>query len=70
MASIFESPLSLVRAGYYSGGVGYVDAYGYHWSSMAYDNNYARYFRFNGTEVYPWNYSDKYVGYSVRCLAE
>ena len=69
LSAAFESPISLVRAGYYYDDVGGVDAFGGLWSSMAGSNNNARSFSFGGTYVSPWD-GYKYIGYSVRCVAE
>ena len=61
----------LTTAGYfYSSSQSNIGRYGYWWSSARYDNNYASglYF-YNGTNAYLGNYgSNKYYGFSVRCM--
>ena len=71
ISSIFESPLSLVRAGGYGENRVYsVGYYGFLWSSMARESLSARYFDFSSTSVNPLYNSDKAYGCSVRCVAE
>ena len=57
-------------SGYYdSGGANLVGTFGLYWSRTAYSTGYGYYLRLNSTTVYPQNYSYKYHGFSVRCLA-
>ena len=42
-----------------------------YWSATTYPNaTYAYYVAANSTNVYPSNYSNRYIGFSIRCLAE
>ncbi|MBR3264057.1 hypothetical protein IKF94_02400, partial [Candidatus Saccharibacteria bacterium] len=45
-------------------------SYGYYWSSTANNNNYAYYLDMDSSNVYPADLNGKYVGYSVRCVAQ
>ena len=43
-------------------------SYGYYWSSGFYSASYAYYLRFNSTEVYPQNDSNRRNGFTVRAV--
>ena len=64
------SPANFKKGGYYrSGSPNEVGGYGYYWSSTAADSNYAWYLFFDDS-IAVSNYSrNKYVGFSVRCVA-
>lgn len=44
-------------------------SYGYYWSSTVYSYNYAYSLNLSTSAVYPQDYSNKYYGFSVRCIA-
>ena len=43
--------------------------YGYYWSSVGRNSTLAHYLGFYSGSVYPSNYSVRYYGQSVRCVA-
>ena len=64
--------LYFVRSGYvypYRGRLSYAGGLGGYWSGRASSSNYAYELYFNSSGVYPYNYYDRYYGYSVRCVA-
>jgi len=44
--------------------------YGFYWSSTAYSANYAYYLYLNSSSVSPANDNYKYIGFTVRCVAQ
>ena len=65
-----NAPLYLARSGYVDGGTLYgPDSRGRYWSSTVNSSDSARYLYFNATYVYPENLSNRYAGFSVRCVA-
>ena len=69
--ALVSSPLYFVRSGYvYSGSLWYAGNAGDYWSSTAFSNtSFAYELYFGSGYVYPSNYTDRYYGQSVRCLA-
>ena len=65
------TPMYFIPAGYvYTGGLDYAGNYGYYWSSTPYSDGSSAYnLSFVSGILYPSNYSGRYVGFSVRCLA-
>ena len=64
-------PLNYVLSGYRGGSkTGDQGNYGYYWSSTPSNNNYAYYLYLNNSNVNPTNYSRKYLGFTIRCIAE
>lgn len=62
--------LDLPLSGYRYGGSTYSQgSYGYYWSSVAYNNNYAYNLLLNSSDVYPQDYYSKWNGFTVRCIA-
>ena len=69
-----QAPLVFVRGGYvypgyildYAGGYGGV---GYYWSSVGRSSSDAYHLYFGPYGVYPSYLSDRYLGFSVRCVA-
>ena len=57
------------RSGYWNGSFDGQDSGGYYWSSSQYSSSYAHYLGFNSTGVNPANYSEKRLGFAVRCVA-
>ena len=65
-----SNPYYFVRSGYIVGGtLNYPGVSGYYWSSTVSSNIYAYRLSFNGTDIYPARNSDRYYGWSVRCVA-
>ena len=60
-----------MRSGYVGPGsnLGYAGNYGSYWSGRAYSSSYAYSLDFNSSNVVPSNYSRRYNGDSVRCVA-
>ncbi len=69
--SMVDAPMYWLRGGYvYSTYLGYAGYYGYYWSSNVYSSTNAYVLNFNtGTDLYPSNSSNRYLGFPVRCLA-
>ena len=63
-------PNNFVYSGdWYGSQAGVRGSYGYYWSSSARSSNYAYNLLFTSGNVYPGtNYSNKYFGFSVRCV--
>ena len=72
--NITQSPLYFAPYGLInSGSLWYIGHYGYYWSSTAYSNsNFAYYLGFDSSYVYSSGNTlyDRYLGHSVRCLAD
>ena len=66
------TPLYFIPAGYvYTGGLDYAGNYGYYWSATPDSDGSSAYnLSFVSGILYPSNYSGRYVGFSVRCLAK
>ena len=69
--ALVSAPLYFVRSGdVYSGSLRYAGNVGLYWSSTAYSSaSYAYSLHFYSGYVDPSNYSSRYAGFSVRCLA-
>ena len=69
-----KTPLFFVRSGnvHISGFLNNSGNYAYYWSSTAHtDTNYAYYLAFDAdTNVDPSYWGSRYLGFSVRCLAQ
>ncbi len=64
------SPVNFVLPGYrFGSSTTSQGTYGRYWSSTAYSSNSAYYLALNSSSVYPANYSNKYYGSTVRCVA-
>ncbi|MBQ9019874.1 hypothetical protein IJ096_00925 [Candidatus Saccharibacteria bacterium] len=66
-----QAPLWFSSPGSYSSGLDLQGTYGYYWSRKAYTSSgYALdlYFGTNNGTLYPQSYSNKYNGFSVRCV--
>ena len=72
VSELESSPLNFARSGYYGGGSLFNNGtYGFYWSSTAYSSStYAYYFYYYTSLTYPQNYSRKYYGFNVRCVAQ
>ena len=70
-SSVRYLPMSFVRSGNYNqGSLNNRASNGYYWSSVADSSNVAYYLRFYSGLLDPQsNYSSKYLGFSVRCIA-
>ena len=68
--SMWDSPLYFPLSGSWRGSLSYVGTRGDYWSSVVVNSIVANrpYYRYDGS-VYPGGLSDRYRGYSVRCLA-
>ena len=67
---MMNSPLYFSYAGDWYGDSEGVGSYGYYWSSVVLDANFAYVLYFaTGGGVNPQYYYDRYSGYSVRCVA-
>ena len=66
------TPMYFIPAGYvYTGGLDYAGNYGYYWSSTPNSDGSSAYnLSFVSGILYPSNYSGRYNGFSVRCLAK
>ena len=53
----------------YGGALGDPGVYGGYWSNTVSSSAYAYYLRFSGTDIYPARNSNRYNGWSVRCVA-
>ena len=69
--NITTSPLYFVRSGYVSPGynLNYAGRSGTYWSGRAYSSSYAYYLNFNSSGVVPSGSHTRYIGFSVRCVA-
>ena len=69
--NIATSPLYFVRSGYVGPGssLGGAGNDGYYWSGRADSSSYAYILYFGSSRVRPSNFSYRYYGYSVRCVA-
>ncbi|MDO4889140.1 MAG: hypothetical protein Q4A25_00380 [Candidatus Saccharibacteria bacterium] len=66
-----NSAAGFTYAGRYNGTtLGNVGTSGLYWSSSIYDTNSSYNLRFNTSNVFPQNYSSKYLGNAVRCVAQ
>lgn len=54
----------------YNGSVANQGSIGYFWSSTVNNANFAYHLYLNSSDVYPAGLSDKYYGFSVRCVAK
>lgn len=62
--------LGFQLAGAYSSGSLYLSgSYGYYWSSTVYNSNYAYNLYLDSSSVSPQDNSNRYYGYSVRCVS-
>ena len=67
---LFVAPLYFNRAGLVNSDAVNNPGYsGYFWSSTVYSSSYAYFLSFSSTYVAPANYSNRYYGRAVRCLA-
>ena len=67
---LFIAPLYFNRAGYVlSDALYYPGSGGYFWSSTVSSSSFAYVLGFSSTLVNPANYSNRYNGWTVRCLA-
>ena len=62
-------PGLLLSGDYYSGGASNVGTIGGYWSRSAYSKGLAYHLYLGSSAVHPQNYSGKYYGRSVRCVA-
>ena len=73
-SGLMASPANFVYSGVvYSSGINHRGSYGYYWSSTVNTSNssYAYNLGFNSSYVYPGtDYSNKYYGFAVRCVAD
>lgn len=69
--NIATSPLYFVRSGYVrpGGSLRIAGGGGYYWSGRANSSNFAYALRFDSSSVYPSNGNFRYLGFSVRCVA-
>ncbi len=65
-----DGPAFLLSGNYYSGSARNQGNYGYYWSSTSYDSSNAYLMYFYSASVYPSGNNYRYLGLSVRCLAE
>ena len=75
-SSFIHYPNNFIFSGYVTSGSIYVRGFsGYYWPRTGYSSNHAYFLGFNKTQsttpqpFYPSNYTEKYDGYSVRCIA-
>ena len=69
--NVRTNPLYWVRSGYvYSGSRYDLGSIGYYWSSAVNSSSSARYAGFYSSNIYPRSNNYRYVGFSVRCVAE
>ena len=69
-STLRSSPVNLTLSGNaYSSSMGGQGSYGYYWSSTVYANNYAYYLYLSSSYVLPSDHTNKYYGFSVRCVA-
>lgn len=70
--NIATSPLYFVRSGLvdpYGGNLSYAGNYGYYWSGRAGSLSYTYYLNFGPSGVTPSSNLHRYLGFSVRCVA-
>ena len=69
--TLTKSPFLGVYAGYYNGS-SFRDggSYGYYWSSSENTSVNAWFLNFNSSSAYVSYYGDKFLGYSIRCVAK
>lgn len=68
----YTAKVFFVRSGYVNPNSHYLNRagyYGYYWSSVAYSSSGAYSLRLYSSGVVPSNYTSRYYGQSVRCVA-
>ena len=69
-SALRSSPVNLTLSGFvYSSSMSNQGSDGWCWSSTVYSSSYAYNLGLNSSGVLPSNFSDKYYGFSVRCVA-
>ena len=70
-SALMQGEPNFTFSGYvYDGSVYGQGDYGYFWSSTVYDANYAYDLYLKSSNVYPADLNNKYIGFSVRCVAQ
>lgn len=67
--AISASPVYFVPSGRWYGSAGGVGSSGYYWSAVSYNSDSAYYLHFYSSGVRPSDYSGRYNGFPVRCVA-
>ena len=70
VSTVEASPLSFTRAGLYYSGYNYQGGDGYYWSRTPNSSTNAYDFVYNSSYFGPQYYSDKFYGFSVRCVLD
>ena len=65
-----NAPYYLLRGGYlYGSSLDDAGSYGYYWSATPTGSSDAYILYFDSGDIYASNYSSRYFGFSVRCVA-
>ena len=69
VGQVTNTPGFLLSGGYYTGGASSLGSYGFYWSRTASNAQNAYSLDMNTSSVHPAGSSNKYFGFTVRCLA-